>query len=177
VINYFAKNPAPVLDTTVTDLMKLLSVNAYQKGGWVLHMLRREVGDENFWKGIRGYYAKFKNSNALTSDFELMMGEVTLKDLSWFFKQWIHRGGHPKITGTWKYDPAAKTLSVEITQTQAGGLFKFPLDLGIGSDVKTVTVDKKTQTFSFSVAEKPAQISLDPNILLLFEGSIEEKKP
>jgi aminopeptidase N len=177
VLGYFAKNPAPVLDTTVTDLMKLLSVNAYQKGGWVLHMLRHEVGDQNFWKGIRQYYSTYKNSNALTSDFKQIMEEASGTDLSWFFRQWIYRGGHPKVTGTWQYDESTKTLSVEIMQTQTVGLFRFPLDLGLGSEVKTVTIDKKTQVFSFPTAEKPAQISLDPNIWLLFEGSAVEKKP
>lgn len=177
VLNYFEKNPAPVLDTTITDWMKLLSVNAYQKGGWVLHMLRHEVGDLSFWKGIRQYYAAYRNSNALTSDLERIMEEASGRDLSWFFKQWIYRGGHPKITGSWTYEGSSKTLSVEVTQSQTAGIFKFPLDIGIGPDVKTVMVDKKTQVFTFSTSEKPAQISLDPNIWLLFEGSISEKKP
>jgi len=177
VISYYAKNPAAVLDTTITDLMKLLSVNAYQKGGWVLHMLRHEVGDQNFWKGIRQYYATYRNGNALTSDFQQIMEEASGINLSWFFKQWIYQSGHPKIAATWQYDEGAKTVSVEITQTQAANLFRFPLDIGIGSDAKTVTVDKKTHVFSFPVAEKPAQITLDPNIWLLFEGSALEKKP
>jgi len=177
VVGYFAKNPAPVLDTTVTDLMKLLSVNAYQKGGWVLHMLRREVGDQNFWKGIREYYATYRNGNALTSDFERIMEEASGKDLKTFFKQWIYLGGHPKITGTWHYDETTRAVTIEITQSQTGVLFKFPLDIGIGLDIKTVSIDRKAQNFSFPAAERSAQIRLDPNIWLLFEGSITEKKP
>ncbi len=175
VLSYFVKNPAPVLDTTITDLMKLLSVNAYQKGGWVLHMLRHEVGDLNFWKGIRQYYATYKNSNALTSDFERIIEEASGKELSWFFNQWIYRGGHPKVNGSWHYDEVTKTLSVELTQSQASGLFRFPLDISIGSDLKTVILDKKTQSFSFPMATKPPQIALDPNTWLLFEGGIVEK--
>ncbi len=175
VINYFVKNPAPVLDTTITDLMKLLSINAYQKGGWVLHMLRHEVGDQNFWKGISQYYTTFKNSNALTSDFQRIMEEASGKDLSWFFRQWIYTGGHPKIGGSWHYDVATKTLLVELTQAQAGGLFKFPIDIGMGTEVKTLIMDKKTQSFTFPLTLKPTQISLDPNIWLLFEGGITEK--
>jgi aminopeptidase N len=175
VIDYFAKNPAPVLDTTITDLMKLLSVNAYQKGGWVLHMLHHEVGDQNFWKGIRQYYAAYKNSNALTSDFKRIMEKASGKDLSWFFNQWIYRAGHPKIAGSWHYDEKSKTLSVELTQDQASGLFKFSLDIGVGTDVKTIIMDKKTQTFDFPLPSKPAQIALDPNIWLLFDGGIVEK--
>jgi len=174
VIQYFAKNPAPVLDTTITDLMKLLTTNSYQKGGWVLHMLRHEMGDINFWKGIRNYYAAYKNSNALTSDFQGKMEEACDRDLSWFFKQWIYKGGHPKIGGTWHYDEATKNLTIELTQEQSS-LFKFPLDIGIGTEVKTVKIDKKTEGFSFTLNSKPAQITLDPGTWLLFEGGIKEK--
>jgi aminopeptidase N len=133
------------------------------------------VGDQNFWKGIQQYYSTYKNSNALTSDFERIMGEVSGKDLPWFFKQWIYKGGHPKIGGTWHYDENSKTLSIDLTQDQTGTLFKFPLDISIGSEVKTVMVEKKTQNFSFPITSKPAQIALDPNIWLLFEGGIIEK--
>src|SRR5262249_8587839 len=133
------------------------------------------VGDLNFWKGIRQYYSTYKNSNALTSDLERIMEEASGKDLPWFFKQWIYRGGHPKIGGTWHYDEASKTLLIDLTQDQVVGLFKFPLDISIGSDIKTVMVDKKSQNFSFPMASKPAQIGLDPNIWLLFEGGITEK--
>jgi aminopeptidase N len=175
VIDYFSKNPAPVLDTTITDLMKLLSINSYQKGSWVLHMLRHELGDLNFWKGIRQYYSTYRNSNALTSDLQRIMEEASGKDLSWFFSQWIYRGGHPKIAGLWHYDETSKTLSIELTQNQASGLFKFPIDISVGADLKSVMVDKKTQTFTFAVSSKPAQISLDSNTWLLFEGGIAEK--
>ncbi len=53
VIGFYLRSPRPVVDTTVTDLMKLLNANSYQKGAWVLHMLRRELGDDLFWKGMR----------------------------------------------------------------------------------------------------------------------------
>ncbi len=138
-------------------------------------MLRHEVGDQNFWKGISQYYTTFKNSNALTSDFQRIMEEASGKDLSWFFRQWIYTGGHPKIGGSWHYDVATKTLLVELTQAQAGGLFKFPIDIGMGTEVKTLIMDKKTQSFTFPLTLKPTQISLDPNIWLLFEGGITDK--
>ncbi|GHM99514.1 peptidase [Cytophagales bacterium WSM2-2] len=175
VVKYFAKNPNPVLDTTITDLMKLLTTNSYQKGGWVLHMLRHEMGDQNFWKGIRNYYATYRNGNALTSDLQRKMEEASGKDLAGFFKQWIYKGGHPKIGGTWQWDEASKNLSIQVTQDQTGDLFRFPLEIALGEDVKTVIIDKKNQGFSFSLASKPAQIVLDPGTWLLFEGGIAEK--
>jgi len=141
----------------------------------VLHMLRHEMGDINFWKGIRSYYTSYRNDNALTSDFQRKMEEACEKDLSWFFKQWIYKGGHPKIRGTWHYDEATKDLTIELTQEQNGGLFKFPLEIGIGSEIKIVTIAKKTEGFSFTLPSKPAQITLDPGTWLLFEGGIKEK--
>jgi len=142
-------------------------------------MLRHEVGDLNFWKGIRQYYSLYKNSNALTGDFVRVMEEASGKDLSAFFHQWIYRGGHPKIGGAWHYDADSKTLSIALNQQQGRPLFQFPLEIGIGSgpsqEVKSVFLDKKTQSFSFDFPSKPAQIVLDPNTWLLFEGEIQEK--
>jgi len=144
-----------------------------------LHMLRHELGDLDFWRGIRQYYDLYKNSNALTGDFARVMEEVSGKDLSTFFNQWIYKGGHPKISGTWHYDLDSKTLFLELNQEQTGSFFKFPLDIGLGSgpthEVKTVVFDKKTKSFKFDWPSKPSQIVLDPNTWLLFEGEIQEK--
>ncbi|MDP4255547.1 MAG: M1 family metallopeptidase, partial [Bacteroidota bacterium] len=56
---------SPVVDTT-SQYMRLLNANSYQKGGWVLHMLRQRVGDTAFWKGLREYYARYRGANAST---------------------------------------------------------------------------------------------------------------
>jgi aminopeptidase N len=179
VVKFFYKNPAPVLDTTIMEPGKLLSTNSYQKGGWVLHMLRHEVGDLNFWKGIRQYYSLYKNSNALTSDFVGVMEEASGKDLSVFFDQWLYKGGHPKIKGTWHYDSGSKTLSIEINQDQTGQIFRFPLEIGVGSgptqQIRSMSIQKKSEAFKFEMASKPSQIVLDPGTWLLFEGEIREK--
>ena len=74
IIEYYKKNPSPIVDPSIKDPMKVLSTNTYQKGGWVLNMLRHKLGDETFWKGIRAYYVKFRNSNAMTADFQKVMG-------------------------------------------------------------------------------------------------------
>jgi len=179
VVKFFNQNPSPVLDTTIVELAKLLSTNSYQKGSWVLHMLRHEVGDLSFWKGIRQYYSLYKNGNALTSDFVRTMEEASGKDLSAFFYQWIYMGGHPKISGSWHYNIDSKTLRLDLNQEQTGTLFKFPIEIGIGlgssQEVKTVVFDKKRQTFTVELVSKPSQIVLDPNTWLLFEGEIQEK--
>src|ERR1035438_2805684 len=74
VIAYDKKFKTPVVDTSANDdLMKLLNPNSYQKGSWVLHMLRRKIGDVVFQNGIRVYYATYKGKNASTGDFMRVM--------------------------------------------------------------------------------------------------------
>lgn len=180
VIKYYQKNPAPIVDTTLTDINKVLSTNTYQKAGWVLHMLRHKVGDADFWKGIRQYYATYQKSNAMTVDFKRTMETATGKDLTLFFDQWLYEGGHPKITGTWRYDAKTSQVLLEISQVQPGIYFHFPLDLKIlGKDgkthIQTIQIDSKTSKTSLIIPFVPHELTLDPDTWLLFEGSLVKK--
>lgn len=179
VIKFYSRNQAPVVDTTITDINKVLNTNTYQKAGWVLHMLRHELGDPIFWKGIQQYYNTYQYSNALTQDFQRIMEEVSGKDLKKFFDQWIYRGGHPQLRGTWQFDGNSKTIALEIEQTQKE-LFSVPVEVGIAygdgrKDVKTVMLNVKTQKFTLPAEAGPVEVSLDPGTWLLFEGGIVKK--
>ena len=77
--------------------MELLNDNSYQKGSWVLHMLRRKLGDAIFQKGIQAYYATYKGRNASTDDFMHVMEKVSHQNLQTFFKQWLYTAGHPQL--------------------------------------------------------------------------------
>lgn len=180
VIKYHLNKQAPVVDTTITDINTVLSTNTYQKGGWVLHMLRHELGDQVFWKGIRQYYASYKNSNAMTDDFQQIMEAASAKDLDLFFNQWLYLAGHPKISAKWSYDSKGKSVLLEVDQNQNGALFQFPLELGIqdnagGIEIKSVLISSKSQKFTIPIEFAPKKINLDPNTWLLFEGSITQK--
>lgn len=180
VIQYYLKNPAPIIDTTIVDIGKVLSTNTYQKAGWVLHMLRHEVGDLNFWKAIRQYYTTYQNSNALTGDLQRIMEAVSSKDLDLFFKQWLYQGGHPRLSGSWQYDNKTRSVILELTQSQKGGLFQFPMEIELTSkegqkEVQTIQIKAKSQKLTIPVANVPASLVLDPGTWLLFEGSITQK--
>lgn len=178
VIAYFKKNPQPVVNVEITDLMKLLNPNSYQKGSWVLHMLRREIGDENFRAGVREYYRKYRDSNALTADLKSIMEDVSGKDLKLFFEQWIFTAGHPVLDGSWSYDEAAKTLHITLNQVQKGAVFNFPLEIGVFQEgdliprIEKVRIDKQAHKFTIPMSAKPNKIALDPAINLLFEGNL-----
>jgi len=180
VLAFYKKRKTPVVDTTAgKNLMQLLNDNTYQKGGWVLHMLRRKLGDEIFKKGIQTYYAAYKGKNASTDDFMHIMEKVSKQNLQLFFKQWLYTAGQPVLQGKWNYDVKKKAFNMEIRQTQ-NFVFQFPLEIAIKDGNKNVfkKIDFNNRTINISMPLnfKPEAILLDPNINLLFEGGIQQGK-
>jgi aminopeptidase N len=174
IISYSKLKTAPVVDTTVlSNYMQLLNVNSYQKGGWVLHMLRQEMGDNLFLMGLRKFYADYKGKNASTSDFRLTMESVSGKNMQAFFRQWLFTPGQPALKSSWIYDEARKTCTLNILQEQSTP-FVFPLDIllegGQGSLIKTLQITGKKTTVTIPLTFKPSRVVLDPGTKLLFEG-------
>ena len=171
IIDYYEKNPSPIVDPSITDPMKVLSTNTYQKGGWVLNMLRHKLGDETFWKGIRAYYKKYQNLNAMTSDFQQTMEEVSGENLSNFFQQWIFTKGYPELKWDWKYKKGK--IIINLSQTQDHHIFDFPLEIDIQKDGKstlsTIQVIQKNSSFKIEVDSRPEKVVIDPNLWLLFQ--------
>ena len=166
-----------IVHDNLTDMSRVTSIATYQKGAWVLHMLRGRLGDEAFWRGIRLYYARHFNGTATTDDFMHAMEEVSGDDLQAFFDQWLRRGGNPALEGSWRYDAAAGMVVVELRQVQEGGLFTVPLEIGVYGEgdlvpaqVTTVEVSEGVHRFEIAVEREPADVRLDPNTWLLFRG-------
>lgn len=164
----------PVIHRNISDMSKVLNRLVYQKAGWVLHMLRGTVGTENFWKGIREYYARYRNENASTEDFRRVMEKASGVPLSWFFDQWLTRAGMPVLRGGWRYDPATKQVHVEIAQTQSGGSFRIPLEVAIAGGAGAPRIEKveltaATGRFAFPAEAEPTSVTLDPNTWVLMQ--------
>jgi aminopeptidase N len=183
IYNYSQEHPfSPIVDTTTTDLYALLNPNSYEKGSWVLHMLRHQTGEENFWNGIREYYEQFRNRNVMTEDFQKIMESVSGKNLSAFFKQWIYTPGYPRIEGSWNYDQTKKEIRMTLRQTQHEfGIFTMDLEIGIDSQTKhnlyivQVTMSKKVETFRIPAVNQPSNIIPDPNTWSLGKFTLQKK--
>ena len=154
----------------------------YQKGAWVLYMLRNLVGDVNFKKGIQSYYAKFYNANATTDDFRAAMEKASGKDLKIFFRQWLYQPVNPVINGSWEYNAVTKKITLQVEQAQMGDmLFNLPLEIGYyktGSTTPTIIkmhLTKKQQVQSFTVAGRPDKLEIDPRNILLSKNSLSKK--
>jgi aminopeptidase N len=148
----------------------------YQKGAWVLQVLRGQIGTEKFRTGIREYYRRFRDGNASTADFEQVMEEVSGSNLRWFFEQWLYRAGSPVIEGTWHYDAAAKKVEIELAQTQAGELYRLPMEIGLAESataapkITRIELTKKQQKFEIEMEKNPVSVELDPHTWLLMDA-------
>lgn len=154
----------------------LFSSLVYDKGAWVLHMLRKEVGDSTFFKIIRNYYDRFKYKNASTRDFQKIAQEISKKNLNDFFDQWVFKG-----TGiidanfdyyTEKTNNNLYSTRITIKQLQNGyDIYKFPIEIKIvydnESEIKDFYITKREETFTFESIKKPVIIIVDPNKWLL----------
>lgn len=177
VDNFYLKNPDyRIIHDNLKDMRKVTSSHTYQKGSWILHMLRGVVGTKNFWNGIRSYYRKYRNANATTEDFRREMEEASGKDLSVFFQQWLYQGGALKYTGNWQYNANEKQVEISLNQVQEdGSLFKIPLEIALyfeGRDqpqIEVIQVNEKSNVFSIEVDAEPENIILDPNTWVLMD--------
>jgi aminopeptidase N len=174
VLEFAEKNHQPIIDTTIVDINNVLSTNTYQKASWVLHMLRKKIGDDNFHKGIREYYKTFRDSTALTSDFVTVMQKYSKEDLNPFFQRWLYIGGHPKITGTWYWNKKRKTVFLDVEMT-GNDKYSVPLEVLVDSKVEPLVIEPGKQQLRIHSNEKPTKIALDPGTNLLFEGAITAK--
>jgi len=167
VIQFAKVSKQAVVDST-SDYMDLLSPNSYQKGSWILHMLRMEVGDSNFKKIIRDYYSKFKFSNADTRDFEKVAETVSGKNLKWFFDQWLYQPGIPEIQLTEKMENDEYKLKI----TQGKQVYRFPLNIVIAAAndeliIRRIYVEGKETELKVK-AKGPVKLSIDPYKKLLY---------
>ena len=148
----------------------------YQKGAWVLHMLRDLMGEVNFKKGIQSYYAKFYVSSATTEDFRIEMEKASGMDLKIFFQQWLFQPVIPKLNANWNYDAKAKKLKITLDQVQKGDvIFDMPVEIVYykkGSNAPTLLkmrLNKKQNSQTFKLKEAPEKLEVDPRNVLLCE--------
>ncbi len=166
----------PVVHNNIADLKDVIPTLVYQKGAWVLHMLRGQVGTATFWEGIRAYYREHRDGNASSDDLRRAMEEASGQELQWFFEEWLHRNLSPALTGTWSYDAPAKQVMIELTQVQTGPPYRFPLDVSVvpdsvGAEPRIIRVEmtEANQRFAIPVTSAPRDVVLDPNTWLLMD--------
>lgn len=154
----------------------LFSSVVYDKGGWVLHMLRWEIGDKAFFNILRNYFEKYKYKTASTDDFIKVCEETSGKNLSQFFKQWVYEGNNvPKISYSMKVNTGTDSCNVtlKLWQIQDGySDYDIPIQILLKSEsgksqLELVRLNSKQQEFKFKLDFEPEQVIPDPDNWLL----------
>jgi aminopeptidase N len=159
----------PIVDPDEQDLFALLNDNNYPKGGWVLHMLRGIVGDDDFFEGIRTYYTRYLHQTVLTDDFRAVMEEVSGQDLEWFFEQWIHEPGYPVFETSWAADgDGVLELTIRQVQDEAWPAFRVPMEIELHADGRSerralVVEGRETTVRIGGLTGEPDEIVVDPD--------------
>lgn len=156
------------------DKEDMFDGHSYNKGGQVLHMLRKYVGDDAFFASLKLYLETNKFTPVEIHNLRLAFEKVTGEDLNWFFNQWFLSPGHPELVIRTAYDSVNKKESLQIRQVQdftKTGLFKMPMyvDLYFGKEVKRVHIvpEKADEMFEFDAPSRPDLVNVDAEKQLL----------
>ncbi|HEY0006039.1 MAG TPA: M1 family aminopeptidase [Pyrinomonadaceae bacterium] len=181
-------NRRPIVTNNYASPDAVFDTYAYPRGGAVLHMLRKALGDDDWWRAINHYLTKYAHQPVETEQFRIAIEETTGKPMDWFFDQWLYKMGHPVFRVTQVYSPAAKTLTLNVRQEQKpdpdsqypqAKLFQTPVEIEIGTNAGTrierVQIEpKEDQSFSFPVDSEPLLVNFDFGGTLIKELNFEK---
>jgi aminopeptidase N len=165
----------PVVDRRYPSPDSMFDERAYPKGAWVLHMLRRRLGDEAFWKSIRRYAEAHRLKSVETPDFRRALEAESGRHLERFFYDWTERPGNPVLDVSTTYLPESKQARVVIKQTQQGEPFHFPLTMAFqyAEAGKAVVIEQdiseKEYTVLVPLPGRPIRVDVDAENTILVE--------
>ena len=136
----------------------------YNKGAAVLHMLRRSIGDEAFFAGLKRFYADNRFKKAGTDDLRKAMEAASGRDLNRFFERWIYDNGIPRL----RYSTAVEGQELVVRFEQTGDIYDVPVTMEVTyTDGKTaefiVMVNDTTSEGRFPLTGTIRAIEANPD--------------
>ncbi len=174
-----------------SDGFELFDGHMYSKGGWVLHMLRHQLGEAAFRRAINTYLQRYRTKEVITADLERTFEEATGRSLARFFQQWVYQGGYPAFEVNYSWDGEHHMAKLKIKQTQKVDAltpcFLTPVDLAFTipasdeaakdeqtTDTRVISMrvmvgedGQVEQTFYIPLEREPLMIRFDPDGWLL----------
>ena len=158
--------------------------NVYEKGGFVLYMLRNQLGREAFYAGLKHYLEVNRGKNVVTSDLTKAIEEATHTNVDQFFDQWIYGAGAPKFEISYSYDMEKKQVALTVKQAQKVegrvGLFRAPVEVEItnagGAKLYPVVVSKAEETFTLPSKSAPQMVIFDKGMQVLKSAEFKKEK-
>lgn len=164
----------PLIRYRYDDPDDLFDSHSYQKGGLVVHMLRNELGDDAFFRGLQYYLEQHAFSTVEDDDLRQALERASGKDLNWFFDDWYNMAGHPEMNINWSNDSAWTTLSLRLEQAQTSDRpFRQHAEVVIAyankKDTHRIWVDDWNESYTFKLDDEPLWFSVDPDHDLLWQ--------
>ena len=164
----------PLIRYEYQEREQMFDRHSYDKGGRVLHMLRKYVGDEAFFAALHQYLVENKLSAVEVSELRTAFEEVTGEDLMWFFDQWFLQRGHPELKVTHSYANGQVTLRVQQVQdTLFQPVFRLPVTVAVWGPNQAqptehrITITRANQTFTLPASQRPNLVKFDSESQLL----------
>ena len=160
--------PIPILTRNIDDSVEYVG-NVYDKAGWVIHMLREQMGDDAFFAALKHYLEANRLQNVVTADLVKAIEDSSGRNVDQFFDQWIYGAGAPRFLVRSAYDAATKKVTLDVRQTQkvegSVGIFRVPINVAIttssGEKIFPIEISKDDETFSFPVDGEPRMVLFD----------------
>ncbi|HVG52298.1 MAG TPA: aminopeptidase N [Xanthobacteraceae bacterium] len=157
----------PVRPDTYREINNFYTPTVYEKGAEVIRVLKTLIGAQNFRKGMDLYFQRHDGTAATVEQFVRCFADASSQDLTDFMR-WYSQAGTPEVHVTATHDPAAKTMTLDITQSLAptpGQPTKapmvIPLALGLldgkGHDLPLIEATAGKLSSNVLVLTKPAQ--------------------
>lgn len=164
-------------DADTTNVGRIFSSRlSYSKGSMVLHMLRKQLGDTDFFQGMKNYLAdtNLAFGYAKTEDYKTIMEAASGEDLTEFFNDWIYNQGYPSFTVEWSI-PGSNMIRLILSQVQSHAsvsFFEAPVTVrihGTGGEMQDEILDHtfNGETFDRSVTFEVASVEFDPEADLI----------
>ena len=172
-MQYRSYFPGSLFIDDTTNISALFSSTVYDKGSWVLHMLRGVLGDQVFFDCLRTYAESpdLSYGNATTEDFQAICEQLSGTDLTWFFDQWVYREGRPSYSWSWYTTGEGPYLTKLSILQNTNTPYTMPIQVNLQSPElnKTFTVwnSQRLQNYTFDTDIEPTALYFDPDNWIL----------
>jgi len=170
LLKYLNDEPwKPIVNYHFHHKEDMFNRHSYEKGALVLHQLRRYLGDDAFFAGLKLYLTDNQYKTAEIHNLRMAFEEVSGMDLNWYFNQWFHEKGHPVLNISHKVQSDSLIVNISQVQTKNGiMLFDLPLTLtvyeGISVRKEKVRVNKENHEFIFTIGDDVNWVGIDPDM-------------
>ena len=154
---------------------------SYNKAAMVIHMLRKKLGETDFYKGLKNYlnHPDHAYGYAKSEDFIRIMEDTSDQDLSEFFADWLYGQGYPSYTLKWHQSNATE-IKINLAQTQSHpsvSFFEAPVPVRINGTLgETMDLildhNDNPQNFSNSVNFTVAEVLINPEFDIISKANV-----